>query len=69
MRNELHTYAPVRHITRPVWIGCIVGAIMLFAGANAHLIYVAVTSQPGCVPHHKNIDTVDGTFRAAKPSC
>lgn len=58
---------------RPMLVaGLIVGAgVLLLAIANAHLIYVAVTSQPECVPHLKGGETAAGTgsFRAAKPSC
>ena len=39
-----------------------------FAGANAHLVYVAVQSQPDCVAHSK---TIGGghTYRAARSAC
>lgn len=44
--------------------------------ANAHLVYVASTSQPECVPHAQSDDARSdsaqpspGIFRAAKPSC
>jgi hypothetical protein len=41
---------------------------LLFAGANAHLVYVAFQSQPECVAHVK--DTSDkGGYRAAKSAC
>ena len=40
----------------------------LLIGANAHLIYVAVVSQPDCVPHAKEAGE-NGAFRAAEPSC
>ncbi|WP_377843901.1 hypothetical protein [Bosea sp. UC22_33] len=36
--------------------------------ANAHLVYVAVGSQPDCVPHAKSASEAGG-FRAARPSC
>ena len=42
--------------------------LLLFAGANAHLVYVAFKSQPDCVAHVK--DTGDsGGYRAAKSAC
>ena len=52
-------------------IGLIVAAgLLLLVGANAHLVYVAVTSQPDCVAHlRQGDDTADGSFRAAKSSC
>lgn len=37
-------------------------------GANAHLVYVAVTSQTACVPHAKSAGN-DGAYRAAKSAC
>ena len=50
--------------------GLIIAAIVvLLVVANAHLVYVAVSSQPECVPHQKSLDGEAGTFRAAKPSC
>jgi hypothetical protein len=36
--------------------------------ANAHLVYVAVGSQPACVPHAKTAGEA-GMLRAARPSC
>ena len=49
------------------WI--LVPAILLiFAGANAHLVYVAFQSQPECVEHLKSADG-EGGYRAAKSAC
>lgn len=51
-----------------IWL--LVGAsLLLFAGANAHLLYVALASQPECVPHEKNSNTHAAGFRAAKSAC
>src|SRR3546814_15635148 len=36
---------------RIVVVLMVAAGVLLFAGANAHLIHVAVTSQPDCVPH------------------
>lgn len=45
-----------------------IAGVLLFAGANAHLVYVAVTSQPDCVlPAKASGETVK--FQAAKPAC
>jgi hypothetical protein len=44
-------------------------AVLLFAGANAHLIYVAFSSQPECVDHLKAPDPGTGRFRAANSDC
>lgn len=44
--------------------------MMLFAGANAHLLYVAFRSQPVCVPHEKEASVGGGSgYRAAKSAC
>lgn len=42
--------------------------LLLVAAANAHLVYVSVTSQPDCVPHLKEPGT-GGSYRAAKSAC
>lgn len=44
------------------------GITALVIGANAHLVYVAVGSQPACVTHSKETGE-PGVFRAAKPAC
>ena len=47
----------------------IVGAgALLFIGANAHLVHVALSSQPACVDNLKT-EGHDGAYRAARPSC
>ena len=45
--------------------------ITLFVLANTHLVYVAVTSQPDCVPHLQAGEGASGqgAFSAAKPAC
>lgn len=57
--------------TTRIWvvIGVITLCVMFFLLANAHLVYVAVTSQPDCVAHVKATDSVSGSFRAAKSAC
>ena len=42
--------------------------LLLFAGANAHLVYVAFQSQPDCVAHVKDVGESSG-YRAAKSAC
>lgn len=50
---------------RLVALSIVAAGVALVTVANAHLVYVAVSSQPGCVAH---VD--DGkTFQAAKPAC
>ena len=55
--------------TRTVIGLSVLAALLLLAGANAHLVFVAVTSQPDCVDHVRQGDAGQGTFRAAKSSC
>lgn len=45
--------------------------LILLVGANAHLLYVAVTSQPECVDHVRRGEASEGnnSFSAAKSSC
>lgn len=45
-----------------------VAAIIVLV-ANAHLVYVAVSSQPDCVPHLKDKGGSPGAYRAAKSAC
>ncbi len=47
----------------------ILAAAAVFLGANAHLLYVAIDSDPGCVAHLKDTASVPGHYRAAKSSC
>ena len=47
----------------------IAAAAVLFVGANAHLLYVALASQPDCIPHAKAGEVIPGTFGAAKSAC
>ena len=57
---------------KPGWtIGLLVaGGLLLVAGANAHLLYVAVTSQPDCVQHvRQGGDAKPGQFSVAKSVC
>lgn len=50
--------------------GLIAGAVvLLLIVANAHLVYVAVASQPDCVAHSKTQGQDGVTFRAARPAC
>ncbi|SMQ68704.1 hypothetical protein SAMN06295905_1634 [Devosia lucknowensis] len=45
------------------------GITAILIGANAHLVYVAFTSQPACVSHLKLPDGSTDHFRAAKSGC
>ncbi|MCB8836784.1 hypothetical protein [Aurantimonas sp. VKM B-3413] len=54
---------------RPLVILLVLAGMLIFAGANAHLFYVALTSQPDCVAHLKEPGSKPGQFRAAKSAC
>jgi hypothetical protein len=59
-----------RHWTRARLLAtaAILAGVAVFVAANAHLVLVAVGSQPDCVPHLK--DPGDGAaYRAAASSC
>ncbi len=43
-------------------------SLAIFVGANAHLVYVAVASQPDCVAHSKAMQE-EHNYRAAKSAC
>jgi hypothetical protein len=52
-----------------LWL-LIAGGVLLLAGANAHLVYVATSSHPDCVPHTRAGDAATGNqYAAAKSSC
>lgn len=42
--------------------------LAILIGANAHLVYVALKSQPGCVPHAKPANE-GRTYSAAGSAC
>ena len=58
--------------TRPPggWLPWIIvpAVVLVFAAANAHLVYVAFQSQPECVAHLKGAGEGTG-YRAAKSAC
>lgn len=59
-----------RRMTIWVSVGVTCG-LLLVAAANAHLVYVASTSQPPCVVHLRQGDNASqfGRFAAAESSC
>lgn len=57
-----------RRRRKTAWLLLIPAGLLLVAVANAHLVYVAVMSQPDCVPHLKEAGT-SGSYRAAKSAC
>lgn len=61
---------PIRRLRARTVVGLsLLAALLLLAGANAHLVYVAVMSQPDCVDHVRQGNAVAGSFRAAKSAC
>ncbi len=62
--------APGRTLRKRSWLVWLLvpAGLLVVAGANAHLVYVAVQSQPDCVAHSK---TIGGghTYRAARSAC
>ena len=56
--------------TRKIRAFAIIGVVVLCGGilaANAHLVYVAVSSQPECAKPTQGDTTI--AYRAAKPGC
>ena len=49
----------------------VAAGLLLVIGANAHLVYVAVTSQPDCVAHLRpgESDAHSASFSAAQSNC
>jgi len=57
---------------RKALLWTLIGAgLLLVAAANAHLVYVAATSQPDCVTHLRAGDAArtPGQFSAARSAC
>ncbi|TRL37344.1 hypothetical protein [Rhizobium straminoryzae] len=55
---------------RVLMIAITVALTALVAGANAHLVYVSLASQPDCVPHRRIGERQTGSaFAAAGSSC
>ncbi len=60
------------HTTVKPFVKLLIGlGVVLFVAANAHLLYVAMTSQPECVDHVRGNQASDrsASFSAAKSSC
>ena len=59
----------VRRSRAALW-WLVAAGVALFVGANAHLLYVATTSEPGCVAHVRlGGGGSGGPFSAADSSC
>ena len=57
-----------RRSTRRVLVLVALVIVGVLLAANAHLVYVAFSSQPDCVTHLKG-EGEHGTYRAAKSAC
>ena len=59
-----------RHSRNSAWLAWVLipAGLLLVAAANAHLVYVAVQSQPDCVEHVKAAGEGNG-YRAARSAC
>jgi hypothetical protein len=57
-----------RRSTRRMLIIAALVIVGVLLAANAHLVYVAFSSQPDCVEHLKG-EGEQGTYRAAKSAC
>lgn len=55
--------------SRALWIAVAATAAAGVLAANAHLVYVAMRSQPDCVAHAAEPDASEETYRAAKSAC
>jgi hypothetical protein len=67
-----HREAPGRQRRPLLLVGVLVTVgLLVVILANAHLVYVAVTSQPDCVAHIQASETPapKGSFSAAKSAC
>lgn len=69
-RNEPAQFKkPERISGRGLRAFLIVTGLLVIAFANAHLVYVAISSQPDCVDHLKSMIETTGVYRAAKSAC
>lgn len=59
--------SPVRRNWRLISAAIVTAAVLVFIAANTHLVYVAFTSRPDCVPHAKEAGGT--TYRAAQSAC
>ena len=68
--NETGSSTRPKRLSLRLWL-VVALAAAAFVGANAHLIYVATTSQPACVTHLRQGegDAGHGFFSAAQSSC
>jgi hypothetical protein len=58
-----------RATARVKWLAIVAVLLTAFIGANAHLVYVAIRSQPECVVATGGDATSGADLRPAKPAC
>lgn len=69
-RNEPERYKMSESMSwRGLSILLLVTGILVIMFANAHLVYVAISSQPACVDHLKTMNGSSSAYRAAKSAC
>jgi hypothetical protein len=58
-------------MSRAAILLAVAAGLLLVIGANAHLVYVAVKSQPECVAHLRpgEADAQSASFSAAQSNC
>ena len=72
VRHRAETAAAARRARfnwKLVSLAIVAACIVLFVAANAHLVYVAIASQPDCVPHSEGYAARPVHSQAAKPAC
>ncbi len=68
MRSSTHLGRGRNLPWRSISLLIVVVGLAILIGANAHLVYVALKSQPGCVPHVKQAADAR-TYSAAGSAC
>ena len=68
-KAALPSVRPRLRTSRTLVYMAIAAATLLVIGANAHLLFAALDSQPDCVAHLKVGHGQDGAFRAAHSAC
>ena len=59
--------AKTRGWYQPLWL--LLAAVLVVLLANAHLVYVAVSTQPECIPHIREKGSSPGAYRASNSAC
>jgi len=54
----------------PMWVFALIAvSFAVLLASNAHFVYVAIESDPGCVEHQRSAGTEPGEYRAARSHC